>query len=74
MSDICGESDRVPRHARVYGDLPALHAKVQEGRVDALSRYRADVLAGTYPGKNEVASIGEDELTAFVGQLAGDAT
>ncbi len=74
MSDICGESDRVPRHARVYGDLPALRAKVQAGRVDALSRYRADVLAGTYPGNDEVASIDEDELAAFVAQLDGNPT
>ena len=69
MSDICGESPRVPRHARVYGDLPSLYAKVHEARVDALSQYRADVSAGDYPGDSEVANIGDSELAAFIEAL-----
>ena len=65
MSDICGESPRQPRHARAYGDLAALHAKVREARVDALSAYRDDVVAGRYPGESEVASIDRSEFDAF---------
>jgi 3-methyl-2-oxobutanoate hydroxymethyltransferase len=69
MSDICGESPRQPRHARAYGDLAALHAKVQASRIDALSAYRADVLAGQYPADAETAAIDDSELTEFIDRL-----
>lgn len=69
MSDICGESDRVPRHARAYGNLAALHAEVQSARVDALSAYRAEVLAGQYPGDSEVAAIDDSELEEFLAKI-----
>lgn len=68
-SDICGEGDHIPRHARAYGDLPALHAQVRDARVAALSAYRADVLAGQYPSDAEVATIDTAELAAFVAKL-----
>jgi 3-methyl-2-oxobutanoate hydroxymethyltransferase len=68
-SDICGEGDHIPRHARAYGDLPALQAKVRDARVAALSAYRSDVLAGQYPSDTEVASIDDAELEGFVSKL-----
>jgi 3-methyl-2-oxobutanoate hydroxymethyltransferase len=69
MSDICGESARIPRHARAYGDLAALHAQVRDARVEALTAYRADVLAGQYPDDIEVAGIDDAEFDEFVGRL-----
>lgn len=66
MSDICGESARLPRHARAYGDLAALRAQIRDARVDALAAYRADVLAGQYPGEAEVATIDDAELAEFI--------
>jgi 3-methyl-2-oxobutanoate hydroxymethyltransferase len=68
-SDICGESPRVPRHARAYADLAALHAQVQAARVDALAAYRADVLAGQYPADAEVAGIDDAEYAAFAERI-----
>jgi 3-methyl-2-oxobutanoate hydroxymethyltransferase len=68
-SDICGEGDHIPRHARTYGDLPALHAKVRDARVAALSAYRSDVIAGQYPRDAEVAIIDDAELEEFVAKL-----
>jgi 3-methyl-2-oxobutanoate hydroxymethyltransferase len=68
-SDICGEGEHIPRHARTYGDLPALHAKVRDARVAALSAYRSDVLAGQYPRDAEVATIEDAELDGFVAKL-----
>ena len=69
MSDICGESPRTPRHARAYGDLAALHAQVRDARVEALNAYRADVLAGEYPGDAETAGIDDAEFDEFVGRM-----
>lgn len=68
-SDICGEGDHIPRHARTYGDLPSLHAKVRDARVAALSAYRSDVLAGQYPRDAEVATIDDAELEEFVAKF-----
>lgn len=68
-SDICGEGQHIPRHARSYGDLPALHARVREARIAALSAYRADVLSGQYPGDAEVAAIDDAEFEAFVARI-----
>lgn len=72
MSDICGESARTPRHARAYGDIPALQAKVREARVDALAAYRTDVLEGRYPADAEVAGIDDGEFAAFVDALGSN--
>ena len=65
-SDICGESPRVPRHARTYGDLAALYAQIAEERVSALSAFRADVAARRFPNETEVVEVEDNELKAFI--------
>ncbi|HEY5663410.1 MAG TPA: 3-methyl-2-oxobutanoate hydroxymethyltransferase [Ilumatobacter sp.] len=66
MNDICGESERVPRHARAYADLGAMHRQVHAARVDALTRFRADVASGGYPNDGEITNTPADQLEAFV--------
>lgn len=68
-SDICGEGEHIPRHARSYGDLPALQAKVREARIAALTAYRNDVQGGRFPGDAEIADIDDEELTEFIQRL-----
>jgi hypothetical protein len=46
-----------------------LYAKVQDSRIDALSAYRADVLARLYPGDAETAGIDDSELAEFAARL-----
>jgi 3-methyl-2-oxobutanoate hydroxymethyltransferase len=69
QSDICGESPRVPRHARAYGDVASLQRRVKDERVRALSAFRADVLNGGFPGDGEVSRIDPSELARFVESL-----
>jgi 3-methyl-2-oxobutanoate hydroxymethyltransferase len=69
QSDIVGESSRVPRHARTYGDVASLQARIAEERVRALAAFRADVMAGTFPDDREVGHIDPDELARFVESL-----
>ncbi len=64
-NDICGESPRNPRHARVYGDVAALQRAVAEERVRALTAFKADVLSRSFPAETEVSRIAPDELAAF---------
>ncbi|CCV15245.1 3-methyl-2-oxobutanoate hydroxymethyltransferase [Mesorhizobium sp. STM 4661] len=68
-SDICGESVRLPRHARAWGNLAALHQAVRDARVEALSGFRKEVAGGSYPGDAEVAGIAEAELEEFRARL-----
>ena len=69
QSDICGESDRKPRHARAYGDLAALHKQIAAERVRALTAFRADVTSKGFPNESELGQIDPDELKRFVATL-----
>lgn len=70
-SDICGESTRLPRHARAWGDLASLHQAVRTERTKALSGFREAVRSGGFPGEGEIAGIAEAELAAFRERLEG---
>ncbi len=72
QSDIVGESSRVPRHARAYGDVASLQRQIVEERVRALSAFRADVLSGGFPAHGEVGRIDPSELARFVESLDTD--
>jgi 3-methyl-2-oxobutanoate hydroxymethyltransferase len=71
-SDITGESARLPRHARAWGDLAALHKAVRDARVAALSGFRQAVAGGSYPAEAEVAGIADAELEEFRKRLAAE--
>jgi 3-methyl-2-oxobutanoate hydroxymethyltransferase len=66
QNDIVGESPRVPRHARAYGNVAALQQQIADERVRALSAFRADVVNGNFPDDTEVGRIDPDELARFV--------
>ena len=68
-SDICGESERRPRHARAYADLAALHRQIDAERRRALTEFRADVEGGRFPSEAEVSTIQPGELAGFVAAL-----
>jgi 3-methyl-2-oxobutanoate hydroxymethyltransferase len=69
QSDVVAESPRVPRHARVYGDVASLRRRIVDERVRALAAFRADVLAGTFPADTEVGRIDPAELARFIEAL-----
>lgn len=74
QSDVVGESERVPRHARVYGEVRALQQQIRDERVRALSAFRDDVLSGGFPGDSNVGRVGPAELARFVEAIDSDAT
>ena len=65
-SDICGESERLPRHARAYANLSELRRQIVSERIRALTEYRKDVSAKEFPGEGEVANIDDDQLREFL--------
>lgn len=72
QNDIVGESPRVPRHARSYGDVASLQQRIRDERVRALAAFKADVASGGFPAAGEVGSIDPDELAGFVASLSGE--
>ncbi len=69
--DICGETDKVPRHARRYGDLARLHKQMDEERRAALSAFRSDIRQGDFPAPEETAGLDEQELQTFLSRIDG---
>lgn len=65
QEDICGETERRPRHARAFGDLLTLSQQMQAARIAALKDYRAAVLDGSFPATSERVGLPEAELAAF---------
>ncbi|MEN9646147.1 MAG: hypothetical protein RL238_2816 [Actinomycetota bacterium] len=72
QNDIVGESPRVPRHARSYGDVASLQQRIRDERVRALAAFKADVASGGFPAAGEVGGIDPAELAGFVAALGGE--
>jgi 3-methyl-2-oxobutanoate hydroxymethyltransferase len=66
QNDICGESDRIPRHARAYADLASMQRQIEAERVRALTAFRADVASGGFPSDAEVSKVDAAELAVLV--------
>ncbi len=70
-TDVLGETKgRIPRHARVYDNLTAEYARLQERRVKAFAAYRADVAGGQFPGPSELVTLQPAEVDALSDFLA----
>jgi 3-methyl-2-oxobutanoate hydroxymethyltransferase len=65
MDDICGELANPPRHAKAYADLRSLRMQIKAERAKALSAFKSDVDAGTFPGPGKAARMPDQELDAF---------
>ncbi|MGE3306004.1 MAG: 3-methyl-2-oxobutanoate hydroxymethyltransferase [Rhizobiaceae bacterium] len=70
-SDICGESSRLPRHARTWGNLAPLQQAVRDERLRALSGFRAAVETGDFPHRAETAAMAPEELEEFLKAFDG---
>lgn len=69
--DVLGETKgRVPRHARVYDNLAAEYARLQDRRVTAFSAFAADVAGGSFPGPSERVTLKPAEAEALAAFLA----
>ncbi len=64
--DILGENTgHVPRHAKVYRDFAAEHARLQQERIAAFTEFRADVESGIFPEDRYLVRMDAGELAAF---------
>jgi 3-methyl-2-oxobutanoate hydroxymethyltransferase len=49
MSDLTGDTENPPRHARAWGNVRALRQQLRDERLRALTAYRTDALSGAFP-------------------------
>ncbi|NUB46273.1 3-methyl-2-oxobutanoate hydroxymethyltransferase [Fertoebacter nigrum] len=64
--DVLGQtSGHVPRHAKVYRNFAAEHARLQAERVAAFREYASDVGDGSYPAAQHVVDCPPDTVAAF---------
>lgn len=66
LSDICGESLTLPRHARRFGDLGPTRSALSRARVDALVSFKTACIEGNFPSAGETASMPQDEYEMFL--------
>lgn len=69
MSDLTGDTEGPPRHAKAWGNLRLLRRKIEEERLSALASYRRDVLAGTFPDQAVSSRMAQGELDKLSEQL-----
>lgn len=69
--DVLGQNTgHVPRHAKVYADFAAEHARLQQARIEAMAAYARDVQAGLYPSTQYLVSCDAEIADAFREWLA----
>lgn len=64
--DVLGQNrGRVPRHAKVYADFAAEEDRLQQMRIDAMSRFAHDVHDGDYPSAQYLVDSDPEVVGAF---------
>lgn len=64
--DVLGQTTgHIPRHAKVYADFAAEHARLQQLRIDAMTRFTTDVHDGQYPAPQHLVDANTDVVDAF---------
>ena len=64
--DLLGQNTgHVPRHAKLYANFAAEHARLQTMRVAAMTRFAQDVHTGLYPAPQYLVDSNPDVVAAF---------
>jgi 3-methyl-2-oxobutanoate hydroxymethyltransferase len=72
VADVCGEEseeDKPPKHAHAFGNVGRLHKQIHKERVEALSKFRNEVVAGNFPYKDTNISMHDGEKEKFLESL-----
>ena len=69
MNDICGESEKIPRHAKAYTNLKKMRDNLEIERVKALRAFIKDSLDGKFPAAENSVSVDDATLQKFIKKL-----
>ena len=62
MSDLCGDTENPPRHAKAFGNVLSIRKQLAAERLRALAGYRNAVMDGSFPDESTSVSMPETEL------------
>lgn len=65
MSDLSGDTENPPRHARAFGDVGRIRNELRAERARALQGYRAAVMDRSFPDADTTVFMPADELEAL---------
>jgi 3-methyl-2-oxobutanoate hydroxymethyltransferase len=72
-TDVLGTNrGHVPRHSKVYRNLAAEYARLQQERIAAFSELVRDIKSGAYPERRHVVDIPKGELDQFLRALEAE--
>ena len=72
VADICGEPSeekKPPKHAHAFGNVGRLHTQLHNERVEALSKFKNEVVAGNFPYRETNISMHSGEKDKFLEAL-----
>ena len=69
-ADLLGDNEgHIPRHAKVYADLSAMRAKMQETRVAAYREYIRDIQIQAFPADQNNVTMTQPDLEGFLAEI-----
>ena len=72
VADVCGdvsEEDKPPKHAHAFGDIKRLRKQIEKERIEALSEFKNEVVAGNFPYPKTNITMAKDEKNKFLEAL-----
>ena len=72
VADVCGdvsEEDKPPKHAHAFGDIKRLRKQIEKERIEALSEFKNEVVAGNFPYPKTNITMEKDEKNKFLEAL-----
>ncbi|MEO9825868.1 MAG: 3-methyl-2-oxobutanoate hydroxymethyltransferase [Paracoccaceae bacterium] len=70
MSDLCGDTENPPRHAKAFGDVGTIRKQLAAERLKALGGYRGAVMDGSFPDAATSVAMPKPELEKLKESLA----
>ena len=68
--DILGQHDgRIPRHAKKYRDHFSEMQRIEKDAAEAFGEFKADVLSGAFPSRENVVEVDEREFDTFMAEV-----
>ena len=69
MEDICGDTEKLPRHSKAYGNLLKLRNEIKIERIKALKAFKKDSIGGKFPGKKQSSNLNKLQFEEFLNKL-----
>lgn len=72
MPDVCGETEKPPRHAKAWGDVASLQQQIQRERVRALKGFQQEVREKSFPDAKHSPTMSAGQLDLLISRLGPD--